>query len=214
MSGPRPTRVLIADDHPVFRSGLAYEIGRRTSLTLVAEAADGVEAIVLARAHVPDVAVLDMRMPRLNGLRVIEALRAAGTGTRVLILSAFRDRQSIYDVMAAGASGYLAKDTARDAICDAIEAIAGGAKLVDSTLQSELLTELQLRGRQAGASLSQRELEVLTLTAEGLSSAEIGRRLYIGPSTVKTHLDRIAEKLGVRGRTAAVAEALRRGLLD
>jgi two-component system nitrate/nitrite response regulator NarL len=214
MSEPRCTRVLIADDHPVFRSGLAYEIGRRPSLRLVAEAADGSEAVAMAREHGPDVAVIDMRMPRLNGLRTIEALRAGGSKTRVLVLSAFRDRQGLYDALAAGACGYLAKDTGREDICDAIEAIANGAKVVDPALQGELLTELQLRGSQATAQLSPRELEVLALTADGLSSVEIGRRLYIGASTVKTHLERIADKLGVRGRTAVVAEAMRRGLLD
>ena len=138
---------------------------RATSrLALVAEAADGVEAVALAREHAPDVAVLDMRMPRLDGLRTIEALRAAGTATRVPILSAFRDRHSVYDAMAAGASGYLAKDTDRDAISDAIEAIASGAKLVDPTLQSELMSELQVRGGQPTPTLCPRELEVLALT--------------------------------------------------
>jgi DNA-binding NarL/FixJ family response regulator len=120
MADERQVRVLIADDHPLFRSGLAYEIGRRDGLELVGEAADGVEAVALARDLAPDVIVLDVRMPRLDGVRAIAALAAAGVPSRVLVLSAFRDRQAVYEAVRAGAKGYLPKDADREDVCDAI----------------------------------------------------------------------------------------------
>jgi two-component system nitrate/nitrite response regulator NarL len=207
-------RVLIADDHPLFRSGMAYEIGRRDRLELVGQAADGLEAVALARELRPDVLVLDVRMPRLDGVRALEALAAAGLRTRVLVVSAFRDRRAVYDAMRAGAKGYLPKDSDREAVCDAIEAIAAGRTVIDESLRDALASERQPGGTRRGHQLSPRELEVLVLAAAGLSSPEVGRRLYIGASTVKTHLQRIYEKLGVSDRTAMVAEAMRRGLIE
>jgi two-component system, NarL family, nitrate/nitrite response regulator NarL len=214
MTTERRARVLIADDHPIFRSGLAYEIERRARLELVGQASDGVEAVGLARRLQPDVIVLDLRMPRLGGVPAIESLRTSEVEARILVLSAFTDRQAVYDAMMAGASGYLPKDADREDVCDAIEAIAAGETVIDPSLQGGLVDELRARGGEHVTPLSPRELEVLELTAEGLTSAEIGRRLYIGTSTVKTHLQRAYEKLGVSDRASMVAEAMRRGLID
>jgi two-component system, NarL family, nitrate/nitrite response regulator NarL len=214
MSDERRIRVLIADDHPLFRSGLAYEIARRDRLELVGQAADGLQAVALARELTPDVLVLDVRMPHLDGVGAIEALAAAGVRSRVLVLSAFRDRQAVYDAVRAGAKGYLPKDADREDVCDAIEAIAAGQTVIDESLQGALVSEPQTRGERRAHHLSPRELEVLTLAAAGLSSPEVGRRLYIEASTVKTHLQRIYDKLGVSDRTAMVAEAMRRGLIE
>ena len=133
--------MLIADDHPIFRSGLAYEIGRREGLELVGQAADGLEALALARELAPDVVVLDVRMPRLDGVRAIEALAAAGVRSRVLVLSAFRDRQAVHEAVRAGAKGYLHKDADREDVCDAIEAIAAGQTVIDEPLRKALVAE-------------------------------------------------------------------------
>jgi two-component system, NarL family, nitrate/nitrite response regulator NarL len=206
--------VVIADDHPIYRSGLAHEIASHPWLELVGEAADGREALALIRALRPQVAVLDLRMPGLSGDRLAEAIAALDQGTTILVLSAFDDQQGIFDAVAAGASGYVLKDADRDVICDAIVCVAGGGRVLPPQLQDRLLRELRNRSARGDSRLSSREHEVLELAARGMSTPQIGRSLYIGASTVKTHLERIADKLGVHGRTAAVAEAMRRGLLD
>ena len=206
--------MVIADDHPIFRSGLAHEIACHPGLELLGEAGDGREALRMIRALRPRVAVVDLRMPGLSGDRVVDAITRLDQGTTILVLSAFNDQQGIFDAVAAGASGYVLKDVDRDVICDAIVRVAGGGQVLPSHLQDGLLRELRTRSARADWRLSAREREVLQLAARGLSNPEIGRTLYIGPSTVKTHLERSADKLGVHGRTAAVAEAIRRGLLD
>jgi two-component system, NarL family, nitrate/nitrite response regulator NarL len=213
-NGRALTRVLIADEQPIYRSGLAHEIRQRPGLELVAEAGDGAAAVKLAREHAPDVAVLELRMPRLDGVGAVQALRTAGCVTRVLILSASRRRESLYDALTAGANGYLTKDAAGSEVCDAIQTIGSGRNVIDRSMQDALLTELQLRQGSSSHALSPRELEVLTLTAEGLTSVEIGARLFIGSSTVKTHLQRVYGKLGVADRAAMVAEAMRRGIIE
>jgi two-component system nitrate/nitrite response regulator NarL len=212
--GDRAIGVVIADDHPIFRSGLAHEIGAHPALTLLGEAANGRDAVRLVREAQPDVAVVDLRMPGLSGGMLVEAIAQLDGGTRILVLSAFDDQQGIFDAVAAGANGYVLKDVDRDVICDAIARVARGEHVLPPDLQVGLLRELRTRSARADWCLSAREHEVLELAARGLSTPEIGRSLYIGASTVKTHLERVAEKLGVRGRTAAVAEAMRRGLLD
>jgi two-component system, NarL family, nitrate/nitrite response regulator NarL len=206
--------VVIADDHPIFRSGLAHEIASHPWLRLLGEAGDGREALRLVRALRPQVAVVDLRMPGLSGDRVVDAITRLDQGTTILVLSAYDDQQGVFDAVAAGASGYVLKDVDRDVICDAIVCVAGGGQVLPPQLQERLLRELRSRSARADWRLSTREREVLQLAARGLSTPQIGRSLYIGASTVKTHLERTAEKLGVHGRTAAVAEAMRRGLLD
>jgi two-component system nitrate/nitrite response regulator NarL len=212
--GDRVIGVVIADDHPIFRSGLAHEIGSNPSLALLGEASNGREAVRLVRELRPDVAVVDLRMPGLSGGMLVEAIAQLDSRTRILVLSAFDDQHGIFEAIAAGANGYVLKDVDRDVICDAIARVARGEHVLPPQLQDGLLRELRTRSTRASWSLSAREHEVLELAARGLSTPEIGRSLYIGASTVKTHLERVAEKLGVRGRTAAVAEAIRRGLLD
>jgi two-component system nitrate/nitrite response regulator NarL len=206
--------VVIADDHPIFREGLAHEIRSRQSFQLLGEAADGRQALRLVRELHPHVVVLDLRMPGIAGALVIEAVAQLGARTRSLVLSAFDDRAGIFDAIAAGASGYVLKDADRDVICHAIERVARGEMVLPPGLQHRLLQEVRTRNARQAWQLTKREREILELVAQGHSTPEIGRRLYIEPSTVKTHLERVADKLGVRGRTATVAEALRRGLVD
>jgi two-component system nitrate/nitrite response regulator NarL len=207
-------RVLVADDHPLFREGVARAIRDRPDLELVGEAADGPTALEQIGRLAPDVALLDVRLPGLDGPSVLKTLRRDGDATAVLFLSAFTDGDVVYPALSAGAAGYLSKEATRDEICDAIAAVARGETVLSRDAQAGVVRALHHRGSTADAVLTPREREVLTLTASGVSAPEIGRRLYLSPATVKTHLGRTYEKLGVDDRAAAVAEAIRRGLIS
>ena len=207
--------MLVADDHPLYREGLVREIAARPELEVVGTAADGREALAEVKRLEPDVAVLDVRMPELEGPRVLEALTRDRVETRVILLSAYVDSEVVYRAVAAGAGGYLSKEADAGQICDAISAVARGETVLAPEIQSALATEIQRHG-QAGDRpvLSDREREILNLIAEGLSAPEIGAQLHLSPATVKTHLQSLYDKLGVSERAAAVAEAMRRGLLE
>jgi two-component system nitrate/nitrite response regulator NarL len=207
--------VLIADDHPLFRDGIARAIRARPDLELVAEVGDGRTALDRIRELSPAVAVLDLRLPDLDGLEVLNAVRRDALPTRVLILSAFTDGPLVFESVSGGAAGYLAKNADRTAVCDAVAAIARGETVLDPALQSGLLEEVRSRGvADERPVLTPRETEVLRLIADGLSAPDIGRRLYLSTATVKTHVSHLYEKLGVSDRAACVAEAMRRGLLE
>ena len=207
-------RVLVADDHPVYREGVARAISERTGLELVGVAADGREAMAGIRDLVPDVAVLDVRMPGLSGIDIVAEIARERIPTRVLLLSAQSDEQLIFDGVSVGASGYLLKDSDRSDICAAVEAIAAGRAVLAPEAQTALAQGVRLRGAAQGPAISEREREVLALTADGLSARQIGARLHLSPATVKSHLQNVYEKLGVSDRTAAVATAIRLGLLE
>jgi two-component system nitrate/nitrite response regulator NarL len=207
-------RVLVADDHPVYREGLAETISRRVDLELVAEAESGSDALELIQKLSPDVAVIDMKMPGLGGMEVARAVLEAELPTRVLFLSGYVESATVYEAVQAGARGYISKDHDAEMICEAIAAVAGGQMVLAPEIQEAIAEEIRRRTEDAPRSLSRREREILAITAEGKSAAEVADRLYLSPATVKTHLQRIYQKLGVSDRAAAVAEALRRGLLD
>jgi two-component system nitrate/nitrite response regulator NarL len=212
--GRRPT-VLIADDHPLYREGLARAVSARADLELVGEATDGRAALEQIQQLAPDVAVLDMRMPGLRGLEVVEALTRDGSSTRVLVLSAAVESSLVYAAVAAGAAGYWSKDADRDAICDAIAAVARGERVLDPSLQSGVFSEIHAREVDGGRPvLTSREHEILRCIAQGKTAPAIGTELYLSTATIKTHLAHLYEKLGVNDRAAAVAEAMRRGLLE
>ena len=212
--GKRAT-VLIADDHPLYREGLARAVSSRPDLELVGEASDGRTALEEIQQLAPDVAVLDMRMPGLKGLEVVEALTRDGSPTRVLVLSASSESALVYAAVAAGAAGYWSKDAQRDAICDAIAAVARGQHVLDPSLQSGVFSEIHAREVDTGRPvLTSREHEILIYIAQGKTAPAIGAELYLSTATVKTHLAHLYEKLGVSDRAAAVAEAMRRGLLE
>ncbi|MGZ4268481.1 MAG: response regulator [Solirubrobacteraceae bacterium] len=212
---PRPVTVLVADDHPLFRDGIVRAIRERPGLEVVGEAADGREALERARELRPDVIVLDVRLPEVDGLQVLSALRRDGIPSRALALSAFTEGPLVHGVLSAGAAGYLPKTAERSAVCDAIEAISRGDTVLDPSLQSVLVAEVRAQGPASDRPLlTTREGEVLALLAEGLSAPAIGARLHLAPGTVKTHLGHLYEKLGVSDRAACVAEAMRRGLLE
>jgi two-component system nitrate/nitrite response regulator NarL len=207
--------VLVADDHPIYREGIVRAINDREDLELVGEAADGRDALDQITRLNPNVAVLDIRMPELDGTQVLSAIRNDSVNTRVLFLSAFTEPELAYKTVAGGAKGYLSKESSRQEVCDAIAAIAGGGTVFAPEVQTGLAAQIEERERSGGApQLSDREREVLHLIAEGLSAPEIGKRIHLSTTTVKSHLHTLYEKLGVSDRAAAVAEGMRRGLLE
>jgi two-component system nitrate/nitrite response regulator NarL len=207
--------VLVADDHPIYREGIVRAINDRDDLELVGEAADGREALDRITELLPQVAVLDIRMPELDGTQVLSTMRENGIDTEVLFLSAFMEPELAYRTVAAGARGYLSKDSSRQQVCDAIVAISNGDTAYAPEVQAHLAQEIQQREKSGGPlRLSQREHEVLRLIAEGHSAPEIGRLIHLSTTTVKSHLHSLYEKLGVSDRAAAVAEGMRRGLLE
>lgn len=208
-------RVLVADDHPVYRDGIVRAISERPDLELVGDASDGRDALAAIGEIEPDVAVIDIRMPGLDGLEVLGGVRRDGSATEVILLSAHLDSDLAYRAVAAGAKGYLSKQAARQEICDGVAAVADGGTAFAPEVQSGLASELHERERgQQGPVLTAREREVLRLVAAGHSAPEIADRIHLSPATVKSHLQAIYDKLGVAERAAAVAEGMRRGLLE
>ncbi len=207
--------MLVADDHPIYREGIIRAVKERPDLELVGEAEDGRIALDEIRRVGPDVALLDIRMPGLEGPQVLNALQRDGIKTSVIFLSAFMEGELAYETVAAGARGYLSKESAREEICDAIVAVARGGTALAPEVQAGLAAQVQERERSdRPPQLTPREQEVLELISQGLSAPDIGRRIHLSPTTVKTHLHKLYEKLGVSDRAAAVAEAMRRGLLE
>ena len=212
---PPRVRVVVADDHPLFREGIERAVRERPELELVAGAADGREALERIRDLEPGVAVVDLKLPGLDGLQILNAVTRDGLPTRVLFLSASGDPEVVFRAVQGGAAGYFLKEADREAILDAIAAVARGRTVIDPNLQAGVLDQIRLRGTgDERPILTAREREVLTLMAEGLSGPQIADRLIVALPTVKTHQARLYEKLGVSERAAAVAEAMRRGLLE
>jgi two-component system, NarL family, nitrate/nitrite response regulator NarL len=214
----RPTRVpavrvVVADDHPLYREGVVGAIRERPGLDLVGEAANGADALRLIATRSPDVALLDVKM-QVDGPSVLKRLHAARSPTAVVFLSAYLDSALVYSVLEAGAAGFLSKAADRAAICDALERVARGEIVLCPETQTVLGQEIRLKRGAEHPSLTAREYEVLVLAAEGLSASAIADRLFLSPATIKTHLAHLYDKLGVSDRAAAVAVAFRRGLLD
>ncbi|MFE3371577.1 response regulator [Streptomyces sp. NPDC059173] len=203
-------RVLLADDHPVVREGLRGMLDAEPDLTVVGEASSGPRAEALCAELLPDIVLMDLRMPG-GGVASIRRIRAAALPCRVVVLTTYESDSDILRAVEAGASGYLLKDLGRAELADAIRAAARGETVLAPTVATRLVD--QLREAPEVPRLSERETQVLRLVAEGCTNAEIGRRLFIGESTVKTHLLRVFGKLGVSDRTAAVTGAMRHGLL-
>jgi two-component system, NarL family, nitrate/nitrite response regulator NarL len=212
---PRRVRVIVADDHPLFREGIERAVRQRPELELVGTAADGREALEVIRDTRPDAAVLDLKLPQLDGLQILNAVTRDELTTQVLILSASADPEIVYRAVEAGAAGYFTKESDREAILDAIGAVARGDTVVEPRLQSSIFGQIRLHAaRDERPLLSAREREVLALMADGLSAPQIAERLIVALPTVKTHQARIYEKLAVSDRAAAVATAMRSGILE
>lgn len=214
MSGPSPVRVVVGDDHPVFRDGVARGLKASGRIVVVAEAGDGEAALRAIREHVPDVALLDQRMPGLDGVAIARVVTRDGLGTRVLLLSAFAEGPIVYAALEAGAAGFLSKEASPIEIADAVLAAAPGDSVLPPGLAGAVAGEIRLRNTGSKPALSQRERQVLELIAQGKSLPAIAGVLHIAPTTVKTHAGTLYDKLGVSDRAAAVAEAMRRRLLE
>jgi len=210
---PRRIRVLVADDHPAMRGALGRLVREHGALELVGEVSDGEQAISLIARLRPEVALVDVRMPKLHGLGLLRRLRAEDCSVRVLLISGSDDSEIAHEAICLGAAGFLSKDAEEDEICDAIIAVAGGGSVLSPALQSGVLD--LFRTRSGGpVRLSGRERDLLELAAEGLPTVEIAKRLHLSPNTVKTYWQRLYEKLGTSDRASAIAEAIRRGLLE
>ncbi|WP_052847591.1 response regulator [Streptomyces avicenniae] len=203
-------RVVVADDHAVMRAGVVALMAAGTGIEIVGEAGDGRAAVELVERLDPDVALLDLRMPVLDGVAATAEIVARGRRTRVLILTTFDTDTEIERAVEAGAIGYLLKDTTREQLVAAIHSAARGETVLAPRVAARLVSRMR---RPAPVALTTRETQVLGAVADGLSNADIGRRLVIGEATVKTHLLRIFAKLDVSDRTHAVVTAMDLGLL-
>ena len=203
-------RLLIVDDHPVVRDGLRGMFAGDDRFQVVGEAGNGHEALAVARSARPDVVLMDLRMPGMDGVTTIRELKQQGSAARVLVLTTYDTDSDVLPAIKAGATGYLLKDTPREELFRAVAAADRGESVLSPAVAGRLMGNLRSPAREP---LSQRELEVLTLISQGCSNRETATRLFISEATVKTHLLHVYAKLGVRDRAAAVATAFERGLL-
>jgi two-component system, NarL family, nitrate/nitrite response regulator NarL len=207
-------RVVVGDDHPLFREGVVRALVSSGEIDVVAEADDGTSALAAIREHTPVVALLDYRMPGMDGAQVAAAVLRDGLPTRVLLVSAHDDSAIVYHAIEEGAAGFLPKESTRAEIISAVLNCARGRDVLSPGLAAGLAGEIRRRAEPSGPVLSPREREVLDLIAGGKTIPAIASQLFLAPSTVKTHVQRLYEKLGVSDRAAAVAEAMRRRLLE
>ncbi len=205
-----PIRLLIVDDHPVVRDGLRGMFSGDANYAVVGEAADGAAAVALAERLRPDVILMDLHMPGMDGVSAIRELMKFDAPPRVLVLTTYDQENDVLPAIEAGATGYLLKDAPRDELMRAVRAVAEGKTVLSSSVAGKLVHQVRSPQREA---LSHREMEILRLVANGATNREIARSLFISEATVKTHLLHIYEKLGVADRAAAVNAAYQRGLL-
>lgn len=214
----QPIRVVVADDHPIVRSGIASLLSLADGIEVVAEAANGAEAVALAQEHRPDLVLMDLRMPvpggeELDGAAATARIIATVPGTRVLILTTYETDDHILGAIEAGASGYLLKAAPQDEIVAGVRSVVGGQTVLAPAIAAKLVDRMRQGAAATPPKLSARELDVLRLVATGDSNPVIAKRLFISEATVKTHLLHAFEKLGVSDRTRAVTLALELGLL-
>jgi DNA-binding NarL/FixJ family response regulator len=218
---PPPVRIVVADDHQVVRDGFATLLDTQPDFTVIGTARDGAEAVRVCRELRPDVVLMDVRMPGMDGIEATRQLCGPGTGhTRILILTTFDLDEYVYDGLCAGASGFLLKDVTAERLFDAVRIIAVGEALLAPAVTRRLISEFVRQRPKPGATspaglaaLTARETEVLRLIAEGLSNYEISARLVVTEETTKTHVSRVLNKLGLRDRTQAVVTAYESGLV-
>jgi DNA-binding NarL/FixJ family response regulator len=217
--GREPVRVLVVDDQELFRRGLVMVISAEDDIEVVGEAADGVTAAEVAGATVPDVVLLDVKMPKRTGIEACASIKDAAPSAHIIMLTNSEDQTDLYDAIRSGASGYLLKDASTDEVAQAIRVVADGHSLISPAMATKLLTEFKQMSQdsksQVGAPrLTDRELQVLRMVARGSSNREIAKELFISDNTVKNHVRNILEKLQLHSRMEAVMYAVREKLLD
>jgi DNA-binding NarL/FixJ family response regulator len=209
-------RVALGDDHTLVRQGLRRYLDGAEGIDVVGEAATGSDMLRVVKETEPDLVVLDIRMPEMDGIEAAREIRAHAPETQVVMLTAYDDRHFVVEAVRAGARGYVLKTRDAEHLVQAVRLAAAGNMVIDPELVVALADELSTAGERDRSvlALTPRELEVLQLLAFGYTNRDIGRRLFISPDTVKTHLEHIYQKLGANDRTAAVAEAMRRQLIE
>jgi len=205
---PQPVRILVVDDHPLFRSGVASLLGSQEGMELVAEASDGHEAVAMFRAHRPDVTLMDLQMPRMDGVEAIEAIRADFPNARIVILTTYRGDVQALRALKVGASGYLLKSLLHKELIETIRAVNAGKRVIPPEIAAEIA------GHAGEEQLTEREMEVLRCVASGKSNKRVADQLDISEETVKGHLRRILAKLDATDRTHAVTIAVKRGIIE
>jgi two-component system nitrate/nitrite response regulator NarL len=207
-------RVLVADDHPLYREAVVRAVRARPEFELIGQAQDGREALGVIRDSAPDIAVLDVEMPSLGGVDVVRAVARDELPTRIVLLSAHLESDTVYTAIVAGVRAYMPKSWPADRICDALVAVSRGETILPGEVQAGLADAIRSHAAPARIQLTPREQQVLEGLARGLSAPQIAGELHVSPATVKTHLKTLYEKLGVSDRAAAVAEAMRHGLME
>jgi two-component system NarL family response regulator len=214
-------KVLIVDDHALFRRGLQMVLENETDIDVIGEASDGAEAIEQAERTLPDVVLMDVRMPRRTGIEATRAIKDSLPSAKILMLTISDEEGDLYEAIKAGASGYLLKEISIEEVSDAVRAVHAGQSLISPSMASKLLTEFATmvkrrdeRVQMPGPRLTDRELEVLKLVAKGMNNRDIGQELFISENTVKNHVRNILEKLHLHSRMEAVVYAVREKLLD
>ena len=218
-TGGEPIRVAVVDDQELFRRGLTMLLGVEDDIEVVGEAGDGVAATELAASAVPDVILMDVRMPKRSGIEACVAIKDVAPTAQIIMLTVSDEEADLYDAVKNGASGYLLKDSSIDEVAQAVRVVADGQSLISPSMAIKLLDEFKQMSRSDRQQvptprLTERELEVLKLVAQGLNNREIAKRLFISENTVKNHVRNILEKLQLHSRMEAVMYAVREKLLD
>jgi DNA-binding NarL/FixJ family response regulator len=220
---PEPIRVLIADDHALFRHGLEMVLDEEQDIELVGQASDGAEAVAKAGESLPDVVLMDIRMPKISGIEAARAMKESAPSAKIVILTISDEEEDLFEAIRAGASGYLLKDIPLDEVAEAVRAVHGGQSLINPSMAGKLLTEFATLARRdeeerpqqvPAPKLTEREMEVLKLVARGMNNRDIAKELFISENTVKNHVRNILEKLHLHSRMEAVTYAWRKRLLD
>jgi DNA-binding NarL/FixJ family response regulator len=221
--GPEPIRTLIVDDHALFRRGLEIVLVTEPDIEVVGQAGDGAEAVQRAGESLPDVVLMDVRMPRSSGIEACRAIKDVAPSARIIILTMSDEEEDLFDAIKAGASGYLLKDIPLDQVAEAVRSVHGGQSLISPSMAGKLLTEFaSLTKRETeepprdvpAPKLTDREMQVLRLVARGMNNRDIAKELFISDNTVKNHVRNILEKLQIHSRMEAVMVAVREKLIE
>jgi DNA-binding NarL/FixJ family response regulator len=220
---PEPIRALIVDDHALFRRGLEMVLAAEDDIELVGEASDGAEAVEKAAESLPDVVLMDIRMPKSSGIEACRAMKEAAPSSKIVMLTISDEEEDLFEAIRAGASGYLLKDIPLDEVAEVVRAVHGGQSLINPSMAAKLLTEFatlakrddEERAQQVPApKLTDREMQVLKLVARGMNNRDIAKELFISENTVKNHVRNILEKLQIHSRMEAVMIAVREKLIE